>query len=149
MAAAGTRTTKRRKSRALLDSLELRLDLLTRTLNEAEISEKSIDIVKEIKELHAILRSLREVDAPEQPQALMVVWGGPQIPGGPCGSSSGSGPLASLAARSAPSSSGAPGSSDASKTPGSSDTPVSSGASGRTARSIRSTKNIKTAEKTE
>ena len=45
------RSTKRSKSRALLDSLELRLDLLTRTLNEAEISEKSIDIVKEIKEL--------------------------------------------------------------------------------------------------
>ncbi len=143
MAAAGTRTTKRKKSRALLDSLELRLDLLTRTLNEAEISEKSIDIVKEIKELHAILRSLREVDAPEQPQALMVVWGGPQIPGGPCGSSSGSGPLASLAARSAPSSSGAPGSSGASKTPG------SSGASGRTPGSIRSTKTVKTAVKTE
>lgn len=36
----------------LLDSLEQRLDLLTRTLSAADIAEKSIDIVKEIKELH-------------------------------------------------------------------------------------------------
>ena len=33
----------------LLDSLEQRLDLLTRTLSAADIAEKSIDIVKEIK----------------------------------------------------------------------------------------------------
>ena len=109
MAAAQTRAAKARKSRPLLDSLEQRLDLLTRTLNEAEISEKSIDIVKEIKELHAILRSLREAESPESPQQLMVVWGGPHMPGGPYGSSSGSGgpgPLAKCATRPAPNSSG-------------------------------------------
>lgn len=106
MPAAGKRATKNRKSRHLLDSLEQRLDLLTRTLNEADISEKSIDIVKKIKELHTILRSLREAEAPDQPQQLMVVWGGPQMPGGSCGSSSGSGPLAEFAARTAPSTSG-------------------------------------------
>ena len=61
----------------LLDSLEQRLDLLTRTLSAADIAEKSIDIVKEIKELHAILRSLRD-DAPTEAEPRMVVvWGGP------------------------------------------------------------------------
>jgi hypothetical protein len=61
----------------LLESLEQRLDQLTATLNAAEIAEKSIDIVKEIKELHAILRSIREVETPERPQKVVVVWGGP------------------------------------------------------------------------
>ena len=48
----------------LPDSLEKRLDLLSRTLDDAEIADKSIDIVREIKELHAILRSFREAAAP-------------------------------------------------------------------------------------
>ena len=61
----------------LLDSLEQRLDLLTRTLSAADIAEKSIDIVKEIKELHAILRSLRDEASPEAPPRMVVVWGGP------------------------------------------------------------------------
>lgn len=121
MAAAQTRTVKDRKSRPLLDSLEQRLDLLTRTLNEAEISGKSIDIVKEIKELHAILRSLREAESPENPQPLMVVWGGPHMPGVPYGSSCGSanlgnsgnsGPVAKFASRPAPSASGRAGAKD-------------------------------------
>lgn len=65
--------------KALLDSLEKRLDLLSRTLNEAEIAGKSIDIVREIKELHTILRSLRELAAPAEQSArrLVVVWGAP------------------------------------------------------------------------
>lgn len=127
MAAAQTRTVKDRKSRPLLDSLKQRLDLLTRTLNEAEISGKSIDIVKEIKELHAILRSLREAESPENPQPLMVVWGGPHMPGGPYGSSCGSaklgnsgnpatpgssGPVAKFASRPAPGASGRAGAKD-------------------------------------
>ena len=63
--------------KTLLDSLEKRLDLLSRTLNEAEIADKSIDIVREIKELHAILRSLRELAAPAEQSArrLVGVWG--------------------------------------------------------------------------
>ena len=77
MPAASPRARKSRKSARLLDSLEQRLDLLTRTLGEAEIAGKSIDIVKEIKELHAILRSLREEDAPDAPPKVVVVWGGP------------------------------------------------------------------------
>ena len=66
-------------SAKLLDSLEKRLDLLSRTLDDAEITEKSIDIVREIKELHAILRSLREAPllAEQAPRRLVVVWGGP------------------------------------------------------------------------
>lgn len=60
----------------LLDSIEQRLDLLTRTLSAADIAEKSIDIVKEIKELHAILRSLRDESSPDAPPRMVVVWGG-------------------------------------------------------------------------
>ena len=67
---SATRTTP------LLDSLEQRLDLLTRTLSAADIAEKSIDIVKEIKELHAILRSLRDDTPPETPPRMVVVWRG-------------------------------------------------------------------------
>ena len=77
MPAVNTRKRKSKKSSRLLDSLEQRLDLLTSNLGEAEVAGKSIDIVKEIKELHAILRSLREEDAPEAPPKIMVVWGGP------------------------------------------------------------------------
>ncbi|MTJ91731.1 MAG: hypothetical protein F8N36_02540 [Desulfovibrio sp.] len=65
------------RSAPLLDSLEQRLDLLTRTLSAADIAEKSIDIVKEIKELHAILRSLRDDVSPDTPPRMVVVWGGP------------------------------------------------------------------------
>ena len=77
MPAASPRARKTRKSSRLLDSLEQRLDLLTRTLGEAEIAGKSIDIVKEIKELHAILRSLRDDTPPETQPRMVVVWGGP------------------------------------------------------------------------
>lgn len=62
---------------ALLESLEQRLDILTVTLSAAEIAEKSIDIVKEIKELNAILRSLREAEPSKRPHKVVVVWGGP------------------------------------------------------------------------
>ena len=75
MPPAKRRQTKH--SAPLLDSLEQRLDLLTRTLSAADIAEKSIDIVKEIKELHAILRSLRDDTPPETPPRMVVVWGGP------------------------------------------------------------------------
>ena len=88
MPAASPRARKTRKSSRLLDSLEQRLDLLTRTLGEAEIAGKSIDIVKEIKELHAILRSLREEDAPDAPPKIVVVWGGPPSSSSGKGSSS-------------------------------------------------------------
>jgi len=63
---------------ALLHSLENRLDLLIRTLNEAEISGKGMDIVKEIKELHSILQSRQNARADSRPQRLVVVWGQPE-----------------------------------------------------------------------
>lgn len=88
MPAASPRGRKTRKSSRLLDSLEQRLDLLTRALGEAEIAGKSIDIVKEIKELHSILRSLREEDAPDAPPKVVVVWGGPPSSSSGKGSSS-------------------------------------------------------------
>ena len=79
----------------LLDSLEKRLDLLSRTLDDAEIAEKSIDIVREIKELHMILRSLREAAPAEAPdRRLVVVWGGPASRG-----ASSAGPGVTSAAR--------------------------------------------------
>lgn len=74
MAAARSRAAR---SDGLLRSLEQRLDKLTRTLDTADIAEKSIEIVKEIKELYAILRALREGQVPEAPRKLVVVWGGP------------------------------------------------------------------------
>jgi hypothetical protein len=46
-----------------MEALERRLGLLTSALEDAEVAEKSIDIVKEIKELHAILRLLRQTRA--------------------------------------------------------------------------------------
>ncbi|MDO5483516.1 MAG: hypothetical protein Q4F27_01275 [Desulfovibrionaceae bacterium] len=62
----------------LLHSLKKRLELLTRTLDEAEIAEKGMDIVKEIKELHAILRAWQEKTVPEAERRLVVVWGDAQ-----------------------------------------------------------------------
>lgn len=81
--------------KTLPDSLEKRLDLLIRTLNEAEIADKSIDIVREIKELHVILRSLRELAAPAEQRArrLVVVWGGSGGRGGRSASAAGPGKL--------------------------------------------------------
>lgn len=81
--------------KALLESLEKRLDLLARTLDVAEIAEKSVEIVKEIKELHALLHSIREPRT-TAPQRLVVVWGGPERQGA---SSPGPGRLAALPAR--------------------------------------------------
>lgn len=66
--------------KVLLESLEKRLDLLARTLDGAEIAEKSVEIVKEIKELHALLRAMREPRTAAV-QRLVVVWGGPEQQG--------------------------------------------------------------------
>lgn len=76
--------------KALLESLEKRLTLLAQTLDVAEIAEKSVEIVKEIKELHALLRSIREPQTAAA-QRLVVVWGGPEQQGA---SASGPGRLA-------------------------------------------------------
>ncbi|SDF41059.1 hypothetical protein [Desulfovibrio legallii] len=76
---AARRATAQHRSgvQNLLRSLEQRLTLLTDSLNQADIAEKSIDIVKEIKELHAILGALDTAAAPPQPPQVRVVWAGP------------------------------------------------------------------------
>lgn len=50
----------RRRKKALEKALHERLQRLTEHLDTAEVSEKSIDIVKEIKELHALARTLEQ-----------------------------------------------------------------------------------------
>lgn len=71
-------STKRQQK--LLDALETRLDALTENLAVAQVAEKGIDMVKEIKELHTILRSVREGDKdPEKqsasPSRIILLWG--------------------------------------------------------------------------
>lgn len=74
MAARARRGTQERQ---LLGRLERRLALLADTLDAAPVSDKGMDVVREIKEVHALLRALGE-GAPEPPRAeaprLVVVW---------------------------------------------------------------------------
>ncbi|MFC4678774.1 hypothetical protein [Desulfovibrio legallii] len=77
MAARRAPAQPRSGVQGLLRSLEERLALLTNSLNRADIAEKSIDIVKEIKELHAILGALDAAAAPAQAPRLRVTWAGP------------------------------------------------------------------------
>jgi len=66
-----------RKSK-LYKSLEKRLEVLTNNLLEAEITEKSIDLVKEIKELHALLRAVKGEEAggiEAIDSKIILVWG--------------------------------------------------------------------------
>lgn len=77
MAARRAPAQPRSGVQGLLRSLEERLALLTNSLNQADIAEKSIDIVKEIKELHAILgRVGRGPPRRPRPHALRVTWAG-------------------------------------------------------------------------
>lgn len=71
----------RRRKKALEKALHERLQRLTEHLDTAEVSEKSIDIVKEIKELHALARTLEQEgtsqDGDRKPPApLRVIWAG-------------------------------------------------------------------------
>lgn len=59
--------------------LEQRLNLLVHSLNTAEITEKSMDMVKEIKELYAILNVPRAKDD-AAPRPLLVGWSAPAAP---------------------------------------------------------------------
>ena len=67
------------RERQLLDRLTRRLDLLADTLDAAPVADKGMDVVRELKEVHALLRALEE--APAQSGAakaeagrLVVVW---------------------------------------------------------------------------
>lgn len=78
----------RRRKKALEKALHERLQRLTEHLDTAEVSEKSIDIVKEIKELHALARTLEQEgtsqDGDRKPPApLRVIWAGQEPEDGP------------------------------------------------------------------
>lgn len=82
--ARGGRSAAQRRTR-LLEALETRLEALTEALMGAQLAEKGIDMMKEIKELHSMLEALHQEngarpkggDAPR----VTVVWGG----GAACG----------------------------------------------------------------
>ncbi|MEG2173819.1 MAG: hypothetical protein RRY29_11280 [Desulfovibrionaceae bacterium] len=79
--------TSVRRQKRLLDALELRLDALTENLAVAQVADKGIDMVKEIKELHTILKAVREGDkAPEgaaaSPTRVILMWGNDAGQGG-------------------------------------------------------------------
>ena len=71
------RVTKKSRERQLLARLERRLDLLADTLDAAPVADKGMDVVREIKEIHALLHTLADADVgrarPEAPR-LVVVW---------------------------------------------------------------------------
>lgn len=69
--------TSVRRQKRLLDALETRLDALTENLAVAQVADKGIDMVKEIKELHAILRAVREGDkaTDASPTRVILMWG--------------------------------------------------------------------------
>ena len=65
---------RRDRAARLTRSLERRLLSLTSGLDHADVSEKGIDVVKEIRELHALLRSLHENETDSAPPPLEVRW---------------------------------------------------------------------------
>lgn len=68
-----------RKKQPLQNTLEKRLERLTQGLDVAEVTDKSIEIVKEIKELSSILKSLREASQQEEKtNSICLVWGAEQ-----------------------------------------------------------------------
>lgn len=76
------------RKKALEKALHQRLQRLTARLETADIAEKSIDIVKEIKELHALARTLEQdgaaqEDAARPPAPLVVIWAGQGPEGDP------------------------------------------------------------------
>ena len=71
------RVTKKNRERQLLDRLERRLDLLADTLDAAPVADKGLDVVRELKEVHALLHALAGRDggaAKAEAPRLVVVW---------------------------------------------------------------------------
>ena len=71
------RVPKKSRERQVLARLERRLDLLADTLDAAPVAEKSMDVVREIKEVHALLQALAEAEggrARAEAPRLVVVW---------------------------------------------------------------------------
>ena len=77
----------RHRKSPLEKALHERLQRLTQHLDTADVSEKSIDIVKEIKELHALARTLEQEgtsqDSDRKPVPLRVIWAGQEPEDGP------------------------------------------------------------------
>lgn len=86
------RPQRARRDGKLLARLERRLDLLTDTLDAAAVADKSMDVVREIREIHALLRSLSETAAQDAGRGrLVVVWAdAPAVPDTVAGSERGS-----------------------------------------------------------
>lgn len=59
-AASGTPRVTRSSRCRLEQRLRRRLERLSETLDGAEVAERGMDLVKEIREVHALLRSLEE-----------------------------------------------------------------------------------------
>ena len=73
----GAPSKARNRERQLLARLERRLDVLADTLDAAPVADKSMDVVREIKEVHALLHALKAAENGEQkpePPRLVVVW---------------------------------------------------------------------------
>lgn len=72
---AAAPATGRKRPDAVVRSLERRLLTLTSGLDSADVAEKGIDVVKEIRELHALLRALHDAaDDAAPPPPLEVRW---------------------------------------------------------------------------
>ena len=74
MAARARRSTRERQ---LLARLTRRLDLLADTLDAAPVADKGMDVVRELKEVHALLRALEEGAGPAaktEAGRVVVVW---------------------------------------------------------------------------
>lgn len=54
----------------ILKAVEVRLDALVNGLHDAAVTDKGMDLVKEMKELHALLDSLQHAE----PKRVVVVW---------------------------------------------------------------------------
>lgn len=76
MAARARRSPRERQ---LLARLTRRLELLADTLDAAPVADKGMDVVRELKEVHALLRALEDAPAAggapgAEAGRLVVVW---------------------------------------------------------------------------
>lgn len=85
------RAMEAKRRRLLLESLETRLEALTGGLQGAVVTDKGIDLVKEMKELHALLEALQPQKRAQSTDGarVIVVWGDEaqdkEVPLAPCG----------------------------------------------------------------
>ncbi len=73
--------TSKMTKRNLHKALQERLALLTASLSEAEVGGKGIELVKEMKELYAMLDAADETAQAarkQEPQEIRIMWAVPQ-----------------------------------------------------------------------